>query len=67
MFLNLGVSREDFALSLLEKFKNKLHNAIQSNQGKKPEEIEEDNDDDWYVFISCKEVFLIINAMLKYL
>lgn len=41
-----GVNREDFALNLLEQFKNKLHNAIQSNQEKKSESIEED-DDDW--------------------
>lgn len=45
----LGLSREDFALSLLEQFKNKLHSAIQLNQEKTSKELLED-DDNWYVF-----------------
>lgn len=52
MVINLGSNREEFALDLLEKFKNKLHNAIQSSQEKpeKPSETVNDGDDDWYVF-----------------
>lgn len=46
VIFNKGLNREDFALNLLEQFKNKLHNAIQSNQEKKLEKLEED-DDDW--------------------
>ncbi|KAL4113914.1 hypothetical protein QTP88_017468 [Uroleucon formosanum] len=44
-----GSNREEFALDLLEKFKNKLHNAIQSSQEKpeKPSETVNDGDDDW--------------------
>ncbi|XP_025207664.1 spliceosome-associated protein CWC27 homolog [Melanaphis sacchari] len=43
-----GSNREEFSLSLLEKFKNKLHNAIQSSQ-EKPEKVSEteEEDDDW--------------------
>ncbi|XP_060841979.1 spliceosome-associated protein CWC27 homolog isoform X2 [Rhopalosiphum padi] len=44
-----GSNREEFALSLLEQFKNKLHNAIQSSQ-EKPEtksKSETEEDDDW--------------------
>jgi len=53
---NLGGSREEFALSLLEKFKNSLHNSIQSKGEKKSGELEDgdiiddDDDDDWYIF-----------------
>lgn len=52
MIINLGSNREEFALGLLEKFKNKLHNALQSSQ-EKPEKLSEtveEEDDDWYVF-----------------
>ncbi|KAL5234938.1 hypothetical protein ACI65C_002348 [Semiaphis heraclei] len=44
-----GSNREKFALSLLEQFKNKLHNAVQSSQEKpeKPSETVEEDDDDW--------------------
>ncbi|XP_022169625.1 peptidyl-prolyl cis-trans isomerase CWC27 homolog [Myzus persicae] len=44
-----GSNREEFALGLLEQFKNKLHNAIQSSQEKpeKPTETVEEEDDDW--------------------
>lgn len=45
----LGENREDFALSLLEQFKNKLHSCKQSNKQTKPEELE-DEEDDWYAF-----------------
>jgi len=51
MIIDLGLSREQFALSLLEQFKNKLHNAKQSGQEKPSETVEEEeDDDDWYVF-----------------
>lgn len=52
MIINLGSNREEFALGLLEQFKNKLHNAIQSSQEKpeKPTETVEEEDDDWYNF-----------------
>lgn len=52
MIINLGSNREKFALSLLEQFKNKLHNAVQSSQEKpeKPSETVEEDDDDWYIF-----------------
>jgi len=55
MFINLGSNREEFALGLLEQFKNKLHNAVQSSQEKleKPSETvkeDDDDDDDWYIF-----------------
>jgi len=49
MIIILGSNREEFALSLLEQFKNKLHNAIQSSQ-EKPEtksKSETEEDDDW--------------------
>jgi len=51
MVINLGSNREEFALGLLEKFKNKLHNAIQSSQEKpeNPSETVDEGDDDWYV------------------
>jgi len=44
-----GSNREDFALGLLEKFKNKLHSALQSNPRKKSNELEEEEEeeDDW--------------------
>jgi len=46
----LGSNREEFALSLLEQFKNKLHSAIQSSQDKSEKLSESEDDDDWYVF-----------------
>jgi len=49
MIINLGSNREEFALGLLEQFKNKLHNAVQLSQEKPSETVEED-DDDWYIF-----------------
>lgn len=42
-----GSNREEFALSLLEQFKNKLHNAIQSSQDKSEKLSETEDDDDW--------------------
>ncbi|CAH1710770.1 spliceosome-associated protein CWC27 homolog isoform X1 [Aphis gossypii] len=42
-----GSNREEFALSLLEQFKNKLHNAIQSSQDKSEKLSESEDDDDW--------------------
>lgn len=45
VLLYLGVSREDFALGLLEQFKSKLHNSLQSKQETKSEELEDE--DDW--------------------
>lgn len=50
MIIVLGSNREEFALSLLEQFKNKLHNAIQSSQDKSEKLSESEDDDDWYVF-----------------
>lgn len=50
----LDISREDFLLGLLEKFKNKLHNAQQSNQEKNSDDLESEDEDDWYVYLFYK-------------
>lgn len=41
-----GSSREDFTLSLLAKFKNKLHSALETQEEDKPKPTEENSDDE---------------------
>lgn len=60
VIFNLGPNREEFALNLLQQFKDKLNSAKQSTQAKKSEELDED-EDSWYFFVLIKNKSKIIN------